>query len=151
MNSSSISNVLSLKSTPIVASVLSGNRPLQKRKLRHVLPTPASPIRITYKFDFVNLLFLCDSYLLNFNNHYLMWLSYLHSKYVHNNFDSCNCTQTLNVRFTRVRVVCFTIVCGELLKLLLLLLDVAAVFWCAAITAEAAADTVFASGCILWN
>lgn len=36
----------SLKSTPIVASVLSGNFPKQNRYVRHVLPTLESPITI---------------------------------------------------------------------------------------------------------
>ena len=41
----------SRKSTPMVASVRSGKRPLQKRKDRHVFPTPASPIIITWQKD----------------------------------------------------------------------------------------------------
>lgn len=42
--------ILSLKSTPIVAPVCSGNRPQQNRKERQVFPTPASPTIITYIF-----------------------------------------------------------------------------------------------------
>ena len=42
--SPSISNVFSLKSTPMVASVFSGKLPPQKRNVRHVFPTLESPI-----------------------------------------------------------------------------------------------------------
>ena len=42
----------SLKSTPIVASVLPGNLPSQKRKVRHVLPTDESPTTMILKTRF---------------------------------------------------------------------------------------------------
>lgn len=49
MRSPSISTVFSRKSTPMVASVLPGKVPPQKRKVRHVLPTLESPITMILK------------------------------------------------------------------------------------------------------
>uniref|UniRef100_H2Y0L4 Uncharacterized protein n=1 Tax=Ciona intestinalis TaxID=7719 RepID=H2Y0L4_CIOIN len=44
-----MSRVRSRKSTPIVASVFSGNLPVQNRYVRHVLPTSESPITMILK------------------------------------------------------------------------------------------------------
>lgn len=49
MVSPSISTAFSLKSTPMVASVLSGKLPPVKRKVRHVLPTLESPMTMILK------------------------------------------------------------------------------------------------------
>lgn len=49
MVSPSSSTAFSLKSTPMVASVLSGKLPPVKRKVRHVLPTLESPMTMILK------------------------------------------------------------------------------------------------------